>query len=275
MNEQLPLEEVDVPDEKQDGIKYVPTEGKLKASDLKDVYLEFKKPISHKGLQESDGGKTRKGYDTLGYGYAWLTERLNDVLCGHWRIVIDREEKKDIQSKKGNLLHEVEMDLTLQLGNWREYEEMTKVTLQSTKEEVEAITETTKSIKCRDFEVISEHPGFGWHKALSIADARKGAYTNGLKKAAGMFGIGNDAYKKYIDVENGEVKESLAKKKEKKKPEPLSPKIAEAKKALVAKGLDTEAKAISYLKANYGLDFSNLKNVSEAQAKLILFKLNS
>jgi hypothetical protein len=42
----------------------------------------------------------------------------------------------------------------------------------------------------------------GGHVASSEADARKGAFTNGLKKAAAMFGCGRQAYEGTLDDDN-------------------------------------------------------------------------
>lgn len=188
--------------EEGDQPKLVIKEGVLKAADLPEAYREFKKPISEEGLQQSMGAETQKGYDTLGYGYAWITERLNDVIGFCWRAVIQNDKATITKTHSGKEMWEVQMDVWLQLGNVRELEF----------DDIDPEKKTCVRKYEPDFQILAQHVGFGWHKAFSIADARKGAYTNGLKKAAALFGIGNEAYKKSIDEENQSVQEALAKK---------------------------------------------------------------
>lgn len=172
----------------------------LEVKDLPEVYREFKKPIDKEGLQKSKSIETRKGYDTTGYGYAWITERLNDVVGPQcWRAVIIDKKATAFTSKAGSSMTEIEIDLIIQLGNWKvkEYDNRRLITR-------EGVTQEKTIWKVvNQFEALAESPvAYGWHRALNVADAKKGAFTNGLKKAAGFFGIGNEAYKKSIDEEN-------------------------------------------------------------------------
>lgn len=235
-------------------IKLIPEDGVLKLSDLTAVYNEFRKPIDVKAIQRTKGGDTHKGYDTTGYGYAFLTERLNDVVgfqC--WRIVQLKEQQNEIVSKTGRGMYEFNIELVLQLGNW--------ITDKVTPDKIE--------IRRRDFEVLAESPiGHGGHKAFLLADAKKGAYTNGIKKCCGYFGIGNEAYKATIDDDNkplpneGKMIQSEDQKT-----------INDCKKQIVAAGYKTEEDALKYLKS-IGVDkVSSLKNLSAAQARFIFVKM--
>lgn len=193
-----------------DKIECVVKDGVLKPADLPKAYLEFRKDIDVAGLQSSSATQTKKGYDTLGYGYAWITERLNDVIGPNcWRIIPTEVKHVESKSKNGNTMHSVSIDVALQLGNWKTNDR--KVIRKVTSPDG-TIEETEEVINAVEFDVLAAFVGYGWHKALSLTDARKGALTNGLKKAAGMFGVGNDAYKKNIDEENQEVQDALKKK---------------------------------------------------------------
>ena len=257
-------------------IKCIVQDGVLTVALLPQVYAEFKKDIPIEGLQASYAEETRKGYDTVGYGYAWITERLNDVVGPQcWRMVLSEKTSSANPSKNGNIMHEVSMDLLLQLGNWKSRESFGEKGIFG--QEVKFANEFKIE---RDFEVLAEAPGFGWHKALSLTDARKGAMTNGLKKAAALFGIGNSAYKKSIDEENAEVKEQLKKKGKKvmaEKPQGLAPSAQDnmdaINKALEELGQTTVPGKISFVKKHLKFDVANWNNMTAPQIAYLLTQL--
>lgn len=260
-------------------IKMVIQDGILKYSDLPKIMKEFRKPIDEQGLQESLGSETKKGYDTLGYGYAWISERLNDVVGFCWRIVEQNETHKEVKTAKGdNTMHEVSVDVIVQLGNWKNKEIEENVSLPIGGDQQVKVKQNYKII--RDFEVLAETPiGNGWHKAFSLADARKGAKTNGFKKAAGFFGIGNEAYKKSIDDENREVKETLAKKRSRKTNiqaatlQQGSVNLSLVKQKLEALGAKTDEEKIQMLKERFNFTAMNINTLNDKQLKMILAKI--
>lgn len=231
-------------------VKMIVTEGVLKLSDLPAVYKEFRKPIDEAGLQESKGEETHRGYDTLGYGYAWITERLNDVVGPQcWRAVIQNEtvDIVKIGTRDG---FEVNNEVVLQLGNWRETDK--------------------EGAKVRDFQVLAESFGFGGHRAFGRSDARKGGFTNGLKKAAGIMGIGNDAYKKAIDEENSDVASALADKRSKKKGGTTVPKddaVQKIKTILMKRGAKDESSALAMFEQLTGLKWTTFQGITQVQAQ--------
>ena len=55
--------------------------------------------------------------------------------------------------------------------------------------------------------LFAEAIGDGGHTSTSEADARKGAFTNGLKKAAALFGCGRQAYEGTLDDDKSRAPE--------------------------------------------------------------------
>ena len=99
---------------------------------------------------------------------------MNEVLgVGGWRAH-RTVTVKEITTAKGRQAFEAICDLTLELGSWEN----------------------------GDFIVFAESLADGGHTSMSEADARKGAYTNSLKKAAAMFGCGRQAYEGTLDDDN-------------------------------------------------------------------------
>jgi hypothetical protein len=146
-------------------------EKKITAEDLKDLYPQLSAILGREAVQNVPKSISRKGYDTTGYGYQFLVNRMNEILgISHWRQI--PEILKEIP--KGDKLTEVTMKVTIQIGNWEEGK----------------------------FIPIAEQVAYGGHAAQSISDAYKGAHTNTLKKALGMFGVGKEAYEGTLDDDN-------------------------------------------------------------------------
>ena len=115
-----------------------------------------------------------RGYSTTGIGYQYVVNRLNEVLGpgsfrAHRTVTV-----KQLATAKGRPAFEAICDLTLELGEWVDDK----------------------------FVVWAEALADGGHTSMSEADARKGAFTNGFKKAAAFFGVGKQAYEGTLDDDN-------------------------------------------------------------------------
>lgn len=123
---------------------------------------------------------TGRGYDTTGYGYQFVVNRLNEVLgIAGW-----------------SESYEIARDFE---GSWagrngappRPWYEIT--------------------VSCRieftdpDTGKASHREACGWHKAAVWGDALKGAQTNALKKTASKIGAGWQAYADAVDDDNTPV----------------------------------------------------------------------
>jgi len=143
----------------------------LTMEELTKLYPKLSAQLGKEAIQATSKEKTKKGYDTTGYGYQFIVNRLNEVLGpSHWRQI--PEILKETQ--KGEKLFEVTMRVIVQIGNW--------------------INGT--------FIPIAEQVAFGGHASMTLSDAYKGAHTNTLKKALGMFGVGKEAYEGTLDDDN-------------------------------------------------------------------------
>lgn len=260
--------------QKTDAIQMVVGEdGILKFSYLPKVMKEFRKPLPKAAEQRSEGSKTQKGYDTAGYGYAWISERFNDVVGFCWRIVESEPKISTNQSKSGNTMHVVQVDVVVQLGNWKS--ELIKEELTHVEDGI--MQKRVVGVRMEKvFEVLAETPvGNGWHKALNIADALKGAKTNGFKKAAGFFGIGNEAYKKMIDDENkpNKVERSSPVRRVEQSGSPVNvpgptANLKKIKDILAERGVTNDQEAIEHLNM---LGFqTKTMSLSEKQEKMVL-----
>jgi Rad52/22 family double-strand break repair protein len=141
---------------------------------MKNIYTELSKPFPDSAIERTKGSETRKGYDTTGIKYQYIVNRLNEVLgVGGFRV----EREFSIIEKtahSGKPMFEATCDILMQLGSWAE----------------------------GDFIPIAEAVSTGGHTSGNIADAKKGSFTNGFKKAAAFFGCGWQAYAGALDDDN-------------------------------------------------------------------------
>ena len=146
----------------------------------KKLYAALSAPFPESAIQRTDGRVTGKGYDTSGIGYQFVVNRLNEVVgLGSWRT--HREITiKTMTTAKGRAAYEAACDMALELGQWD--------------------AEGT-------FIPFAEALADGGHTSFNEADARKGAFTNALKKAAAMFGCGRQAYEGTLDDDNTPAEE--------------------------------------------------------------------
>ncbi len=82
------------------------------------IYAALAAPFPEHCIQRTEGRITGRGYDTVGYGYQHVANRLNEVLgVGGWRAhrVIT---VKEITRSNGRPAFEAIADITLELGTW-------------------------------------------------------------------------------------------------------------------------------------------------------------
>lgn len=146
---------------------------KLQADTLliqENLLQKLMAPFPDAAIERTDGKKTGKMYDTTGFGYQYVVNRLNNVFgVDGWHTEYEIEEIIRFQSKRGRDMWTVIMRV--------------------------------KIIFCGS-EGECYRECWGSHTSSDPGDARKGAYTNGLKKTAGLLGVGWQAYADAIDDDN-------------------------------------------------------------------------
>lgn len=142
--------------------------GLLTYADLEALAARLAAPFPEEAVQRA---KTRafKGYDSTGFGYQFLVNRLNETVgIGHWRT-LHAVELRMLDKEKGQ--QEATVTMKIQLGNYIEGE----------------------------WQILAEVEGYGGHVSKSLGDAKKGAFTNAFKKTVAMLGVGRQAYEGSID----------------------------------------------------------------------------
>lgn len=164
--------------------------------DKRNLYAALSAPFGEDAIERTDGRTTGRGYDTTGIKYQYVVNRLNEVLgLGCWRTE-QTLKVRETTTSKGRAAFDATCDLTLQFGEWLDGK----------------------------FLAWAEVFATGGHQSLNEADARKGAFTNGLKKAAGMTGCGKQAYEGTLDDDNVPVDETApAQPASQQKPQPAQP----------------------------------------------------
>ena len=142
--------------------------------ELKDIYVKLSKPFSEEAIERTEAKVSGKPYATTGIKYQYIVNRLNETLGVGSFKVNHKFEIRERQSKNGNALFEAICDLVLQLGKW----------------------------EAGQFLPFAEATGTGGHIGSTLADAKKGAFTNGFKKVAAFFGCGWQAYAGCLDDDN-------------------------------------------------------------------------
>jgi hypothetical protein len=152
----------------------------MTTEERRKLYAALAAAFPEEAIERTDRAVTGRGYDTTGIKYQYLADRLNEVLgVGGFRT--DRTiTVKAITTAKGRPAFEAVAEVRLELGEWIDGK----------------------------FIAIAQAWGDGGHTAMSEADARKGAYTNGFKKAAAFLGPGREAYRGTIDDDHVPVEHS-------------------------------------------------------------------
>jgi len=131
------------------------------------IYEKLTAPFPPEAIERASKEVTRKGYDTTGYQYQYLVERLNIVLGldgwgMSWKVV------KEIG------------------GEWSTGRKFWEIT-----------TKVAIWLQINDKKCVRTCAG--GHKSEMHADALKGSITNGIKKTLALFDVGGDAYKGILD----------------------------------------------------------------------------
>lgn len=142
----------------------------LTPAELDLLYPYLSADLPEDAIEETRGSITKKGYDTTGYGYQYIVNRFNEVLGPSHILFSD----VIVANGPGGFGVEVTTSMTIQIGNWKQGE----------------------------FIPIAVRSCYGGHQAKLEGDARKGGFTNALKKTAGLFGVGRRAYEGSIDDDN-------------------------------------------------------------------------
>jgi hypothetical protein len=140
----------------------------------KKLYQQLSQPFPEEAIERTDGRVTGKGYSTTGIKAQFIINRLNEVLgIGGWRTH-RKIAVRELTTNSGRKAYEAVCDLVLELGEWID----------------------------GAFVPFAEALADGGHVSMSEADARKGSFSNALKKAAAAFGAGRQAYEGTIDDDN-------------------------------------------------------------------------
>ena len=133
---------------------------------LPQIYAELSAPLPKEAVERVSKEQSKKGYDTTGYGYQFVVNRLNEVLglrgWGYTYKIL--KELEGVYEKSNNNFYEV----TMEVGLWILSEDNIRYAV-------------------------------GGHTARSYSDAVKGALTNAFKKAAAFWGVGRQAYEGTLD----------------------------------------------------------------------------
>ncbi len=142
--------------------------------DKRKLYAMLSAPFTDEAIERTEGRVTGKGYDTTGIKYQYVVNRMNEVLgVGGWRTQ-QAITVREITTSKGRPAFDATCDITLQLGEWVDGK----------------------------FVPWAETFATGGHQSVSESDAKKGSYTNALKKGAAMLGCGKQAYEGTLDDDN-------------------------------------------------------------------------
>jgi hypothetical protein len=115
-------------------------------------------------IQKTVKSETKKGYDTTGYSYQYVVDRLNEVYGLSWGFKWEILERKDGNFRSGAPF----VEITVMMSIWVESEKNIRTCV-------------------------------GGHISSNYADALKGAITNSFKKTAAFFGVGASAFRGTLD----------------------------------------------------------------------------
>lgn len=146
----------------------------MNAQEKKRIFEQLSAPFPEEAIERTDGKQTGRGYNTTGLKAQYVIDRLNTVLgIGGWRV--HREVTvREVATSSGRRMYEAVCDMVLELGEWIDDK----------------------------FHVFAESVAYGGHVAVQEGDARKGSFSNALKRAAAMHGCGAAAYRGELDDDN-------------------------------------------------------------------------
>lgn len=150
-------------------------EGETADEERYGILAALSAPFPPAAIQRTKAKETKKGYDTTGIGYAWITQRLNEVLgIGGWDLHAEYRVE-DRETSTGKTMYTVTSTIRLAFGRW--------------------IFEEAGAV----FQPWARAEAHGEHASLSYGDAHKGGLTNGLKKTAAMLGVAWQVYAGALD----------------------------------------------------------------------------
>lgn len=136
-------------------------------------------PLADDAIQATKGRETGKEYDTTGYSYQAVVDRLNWIFGPtNWTWEIQNEVYELSATKNMFEKHVYSAEISLSIG----YKELNPETKQ--------------------FDWVTVHsvpPIPTDHESLEKGTARKGMLTKGIKRAASFIGVGADAYLGTLD----------------------------------------------------------------------------
>lgn len=133
----------------------------MKEINQKSIYSKLSKPLPKQAFHTFSKEETGFEYDITSHNYQYVVNRLNEVLG---------------------------------LNNWSITEDYNQV-----EPGYNVVKKISLHIRFGDIEAVRW--AFGGGKSRDLADAHKAAVTNGLKKAAALFGIGKETYEISLDEE--------------------------------------------------------------------------
>lgn len=150
----------------------------LTGSELNALYEKLSEPLPQEAIQHAETLEY-KGYDTTGLGYQYIVNRFNEVLgLSHWRV-LHTIETFNIKTAQGKIFYITVCDMTIQIGNWLK----------------------SRTVDINWFDILADRQCYGGHKSTDLADAKKGAYTNAIKKVSALYGVGRQAYEGTLDTD--------------------------------------------------------------------------
>jgi len=199
---------------------------------MADFYESLSAPLPEKAIQRTQKEKTRKGYDTTGYGYQFVVNRFNEAF-GLFGWTMEWTKEKEIQGTYSNGAPKCEIVFECR-------------------------------ITIRDGEKTNSRVATGGHVSSNWVDAYKGAKSNSFKKCAAMFGVGKAAFEGSIDEDNQDLPFS-----DKKSSYPMYAETEKRKVLILSiQGLSeklkwNKGKLIEYIQKNYNQ--SQSKSLSDEQ----------
>jgi hypothetical protein len=128
---------------------------------------QFGNPLPSEAIQRTKDSRTRKGYDTDGYGVQYCVNRFNEIFGTEWGVLWEVVNQDKGTTGTGKTCWEI----TVRVGIW-----------------------------------VLQKDGARWHAGGHVSkthfDALKGAVTNGFKKAAALWGVGRHAFEGALDDDN-------------------------------------------------------------------------
>lgn len=157
----------------------IPIQAPFTPNEINALMPLLRLPLDEDAIQAAKGNETGKEYDTTGYSYQAVVDRLNWILgAANWTWEVTNEQYELSATRNNFEKHIYSADILLLIG-YRELNAETK-----------------------NFDWVTVHsvpPIPTDHESLEKGTARKGMLTKGIKRAASFLGVGADAYLGTLD----------------------------------------------------------------------------